>query len=434
MGRLSVPVMVLLLMLPVAAGTASAAVAAPQAGASRALRAPGDTGKYYVVGPPVNGHQEYLFAIAATTLGNGNRYKEIFELNKGRPQPGGQTMTDSTRVQPGWILVLPQDAKGPGVRSGPPPAPGGPATGPSSAPAPVGSSAAPSRSAAADWNAGALAEPPPPDAPGVSSPGIAVLWSPTALRVALLVLAVLLVAWAQMARMARRRAAAEATARSPAYPGAPPATGPAASASLPPSPPAPAAPVAATAARPPASAPPDPFATLVTDLRCGEEPAKVRLIGARPAGWAPAYGWLDGDQRPPASTVPVIAGERDGRRLWLDLAMAPDVLTVGGGAEAARRHAVALVTQLGQDTDVVVAGDALGDDVPSRFRRIASLTDLATDAPTSLRVVVCRGTDGQDLRTLLGTMSDGPHRTVPIVVGGGPAARWSISLGPDLPA
>lgn len=74
--------------------------------------------KYYVVGPAVNGQPEYLFAIAAATLGDGNRMREIFELNEGRQQPYGRLVTDPTRIEPGWVLVLPSDASGPGVQVG----------------------------------------------------------------------------------------------------------------------------------------------------------------------------------------------------------------------------------------------------------------------------------------------------------------------------
>ena len=62
--------------------------------------APAETGRYYVVGPPVDGQREYLYAIALRTLGNGNRYREIVDLNTGRAQPDGETFTDGLGV--GW--------------------------------------------------------------------------------------------------------------------------------------------------------------------------------------------------------------------------------------------------------------------------------------------------------------------------------------------
>src|SRR5262245_22968125 len=109
MGRLAVILLVVL-----------AVIVPPQAAAA----APGETGKYYVVGAPQGGQQRaYLFAIAAETLGDGNRYREIFELNKGRKQHDGRAMTEPTELEEGWILILPADAEGPGVRTGPLPPP-----------------------------------------------------------------------------------------------------------------------------------------------------------------------------------------------------------------------------------------------------------------------------------------------------------------------
>jgi len=75
--------------------------------------------KYYVVPPSTNGHKEFLFAIAASTLGNGNLWSEIFTLNKGRLQPDGHQLENPGVIDPGWILLLPADASGPDVRFGP---------------------------------------------------------------------------------------------------------------------------------------------------------------------------------------------------------------------------------------------------------------------------------------------------------------------------
>jgi hypothetical protein len=78
--------------------------------------------RYYVVGAPVNGHPEYLYQVAVKTLGNGKRYREIFDLNKDRPQPDGGRLSDPmVGLRPGWILMLPADANGSGVRVGTPP-------------------------------------------------------------------------------------------------------------------------------------------------------------------------------------------------------------------------------------------------------------------------------------------------------------------------
>ncbi|MDI5962203.1 LysM peptidoglycan-binding domain-containing protein [Streptantibioticus silvisoli] len=80
---------------------------------------PAGSVKYYVVRSSYGGQKEFLFEIAQRFLGDGNRYTQIFSLNKGRPQPGGGSLQSPTGVLPGWVLVLPSDAKGSGVQSGP---------------------------------------------------------------------------------------------------------------------------------------------------------------------------------------------------------------------------------------------------------------------------------------------------------------------------
>jgi len=78
--------------------------------------------RYYIVPPVQGGTRAYLVGIAAETLGSGSRHMEIFNLNKGRLQPGGARMESPDAVGPGWILILPADARGPGVQFGPLPA------------------------------------------------------------------------------------------------------------------------------------------------------------------------------------------------------------------------------------------------------------------------------------------------------------------------
>ncbi|KAA9374855.1 LysM peptidoglycan-binding domain-containing protein [Microbispora cellulosiformans] len=51
---------------------------------------------------------ESLWEIAEQHLGDGTRYKEIFRLNRDRPQPGGARLTDPDVLESGWHLVLPE--------------------------------------------------------------------------------------------------------------------------------------------------------------------------------------------------------------------------------------------------------------------------------------------------------------------------------------
>ncbi len=93
--------------------------AAPQATASPA--ATPRSGKYYIVGPPLRGQREHLYSIAVKTLGDGRRHRELSALNHNRSQPDGRRMTDPLVVEPGWVLLLPGDARGGGVLTGAPP-------------------------------------------------------------------------------------------------------------------------------------------------------------------------------------------------------------------------------------------------------------------------------------------------------------------------
>ncbi|MFY1622396.1 hypothetical protein ACN268_04255 [Micromonospora sp. WMMD735] len=122
MRRAFVTVLLAGIALLVAAQPAQAAqpvgVARPPGAVRPVSAVPAETGRYYVVGPPVDGQREYLYAIALRTLGNGNRFREIVDLNVGRVQPDGETFTDGVVLRPGWRLVLPRDAQGQGVRIG----------------------------------------------------------------------------------------------------------------------------------------------------------------------------------------------------------------------------------------------------------------------------------------------------------------------------
>ncbi|MBC9731460.1 LysM peptidoglycan-binding domain-containing protein, partial [Streptomyces sp. TRM68367] len=48
-----------------------------------------------------------LWGIAEDELGDGAHYDEIFEENRGAPQPGGTTLSDPDEIRPGWTLDIP---------------------------------------------------------------------------------------------------------------------------------------------------------------------------------------------------------------------------------------------------------------------------------------------------------------------------------------
>lgn len=71
---------------------------------------------YYRVQPPKGRHYDTMWDIADRYLGSGIRYKEIWELNKGLDQGDGRTLSNADLIQPNWVLRLPNDAKGPGLK------------------------------------------------------------------------------------------------------------------------------------------------------------------------------------------------------------------------------------------------------------------------------------------------------------------------------
>ncbi|GIG03094.1 hypothetical protein Cci01nite_81870 [Catellatospora citrea] len=91
------------------------AAASALGGGHPADAAAGAYTKYYVV---AEGSLDNLVDIATQLLGQPTRASELFELNAGRRQPDGQVLSDSFSLRPGWIIVLPWDAFGNGVRFG----------------------------------------------------------------------------------------------------------------------------------------------------------------------------------------------------------------------------------------------------------------------------------------------------------------------------
>ncbi|HEY3563027.1 MAG TPA: hypothetical protein VGL05_36430 [Kribbella sp.] len=73
--------------------------------------------KYTEVRPPHGRNYDCLWDIAERHLGDGRRYKEIYDLNKNKLQPDGRRLTNPDLIMPGWQVRLPADAKGAGVHT-----------------------------------------------------------------------------------------------------------------------------------------------------------------------------------------------------------------------------------------------------------------------------------------------------------------------------
>ena len=106
-----------------------------------------------------------LWGIAERELGDPLRWSQIYQLNEGRPQPGGTALTDPHWIDPGWTLLLPAATPPtPGPQPpGPPPTPAPPpippaATAPTTTTPHTPAQASPTRHAS-------VAEEPEPPAP-----------------------------------------------------------------------------------------------------------------------------------------------------------------------------------------------------------------------------------------------------------------------------
>lgn len=59
-----------------------------------------------------------LWRMAELKLGSGFRWREIFELNRGRQFPDGRSLTNPHLIYPGWVLELPGESEAPPAQHG----------------------------------------------------------------------------------------------------------------------------------------------------------------------------------------------------------------------------------------------------------------------------------------------------------------------------
>lgn len=56
--------------------------------------------------------RDSLWLLAENHLGDGMRWRDLWELNRDRPQPDGHSLREPDLIQPGWVLHFPDDAVG----------------------------------------------------------------------------------------------------------------------------------------------------------------------------------------------------------------------------------------------------------------------------------------------------------------------------------
>ena len=451
-------------VLLIAALTAPAALAAGDLGGFRAASLlsarPGSAHRswvrYYIVPMPRHGQKAFLFQIAAETLGNGDLYKEIFSLNKGRLQTDGGRLENPAAIDPGWILVLPASAHGPGVHFGPLPS-GQPGTGGSARPGAT-------RQLLYRAVAGCLA------------------------LLGILVMAFAVRAWRKAARRRGRHRcegarshAAERSRRGGYGPCSPlevTAMTPGAS---------PGQDGSQSAPRVRAVAPTPDAARTDSTGRPALSPTALRLLGVRTA-WsvsaAAAHAAIQrhevllGDYGVQVVLAQAPASNREGRSpegqtwvastpylvwtplprdvpsgglafvcvgagdegcLFIDLAAAPAAVMLGGEPEYVGRLAESIVHQLGSGPTadrihLVVVGDAVPAPLPPETECVASSADLGwggrPDPGEQAELVFCRLNSDEDVFPLARYVASAAHRVVPIVLADLPGAPWSFTARP----
>ena len=92
--------------------------------------------------------RDTLWGIAEVHLEDPYRWNEIWDLNRDRPQPGGDRLRDPGHIHPGWVLHLPADAVGLSSTATPEPPPLPPPPAPAPAPEPVSTTDADSQATA----------------------------------------------------------------------------------------------------------------------------------------------------------------------------------------------------------------------------------------------------------------------------------------------
>jgi len=408
---------------------AGAAVADAARGIATAQASAGLT--LYEVRPPDGRHHDCLWDIAERYLGEGRRYKELVQLNRGRVQPDGRALHDPDLIQPGWVLVMPADARGPGltvidpVLAGGPPLSraGGPSADPRTVPEPPGEERVAGAvtgvaDATADAAAGAAASGAGAVAPGV---GIGIQAGP-GLGVAAAALAAGLLAALRRRRgpyagsegdddadaeLALRLAADEPTARRVdaalrdlalrladagrelpvvyagwlGVQGSPSGAHPTGDLTLALSPAVPQAP-----------------APWVADAggRTWTLPASTP-VDAGPTGPA----GISGAAAPYPGLVTVGRRPSDGALTLLDLEAAPGVVSLGGHLETARHAAASIAVELGTNlwsdglqVTLVGFGDDLTALAPDRLRRVDDLDQVLDDVEsrTAVQASACTQT------------------------------------------
>jgi len=222
-------------VVPAAAVATAPALVADAGSVGHAAFSPGQAAVAPAPGVPVAGPVVTVvpgdspWELAERHLGEGFRWREIWDLNRGVQQPDGHAWVEEDLIRPGWQLCMPGDAVGlePPTPQAPAPAPPPP---PTSEPEPVAestheapatvttTSTSPDGGAVADDDPDTSAEPAGEDDPDAEDGGAAVPWAAEGL----LGVAGMVLASAVLRELRRRRTRRDVQTPAGMLPSAPP--------------------------------------------------------------------------------------------------------------------------------------------------------------------------------------------------------------------
>ncbi|GGM63461.1 hypothetical protein ACFFX1_14140 [Dactylosporangium sucinum] len=138
--------------------------------------------------------------------------------------------------------------------------------------------------------------------------------------------------------------------------------------------------------------------------------------------------WLDPGTPEPGAVLPAVLGEDGQRRLFLDLATVPGVLTVTGALPLCRRYALGIArTMSGRGCRVTVVGDALDTAVPSHWHRRPDFPEIdAADAGSGIVIAEGLREGGFHRARSLARRTGG--RFVAVVIGDVLRSPWSVNI------
>jgi hypothetical protein len=131
-------------------------------------------------------------------------------------------------------------------------------------------------------------------------------------------------------------------------------------------------------------------------------------------------------------------GTGDEGCLFIDLAAAPGVISIGGDRAAAARLAESIAHQMSMAGDdghlaVTVVGDAVPGPLPAGITQVATVSSLGPAGPgETTGIVFCTPRSDEDTFALARYAAAAQHRVIPVVLADVPDASWSFTAQPSL--